>query len=155
MSQKSLIGLGANLGDRAGSMTRAWDLLGNMPGIRTLRLSRFYETQALTLRPGLVQPQYLNAAGLLETELDPHELHRVMTTMEQQLGRVRTERWAPRTIDLDLLLFGEMEIHTATLTIPHPFMVERRFVLEPAAEIAPEMQHPTTGKTIAQLLTEL
>ena len=155
MTTKVLIGLGTNLGDRADNLTIAWKLLGNMPGIRTLQISRYYETQAVTLAPEFVQPAYLNAVGLLETELEPLELFRVMANIEQKLGRVRRERWGPRTIDLDMLLFGDVEICTDILTIPHPLMVERRFVLEPATEIAPEMQHPTCGKTILQLLAEL
>jgi len=155
MAPKALIGLGANLGDRKGNLTRAWELLGQVPGVRTLRLSRFYETKAVTFTSDVVQPKYLNAVGLIEMELEPDELLQVLITIEQQLGRVRTERWGPRTIDLDLLLFGELELQTDTLTIPHPRMTERRFVLEPATEIASEMRHPTSGKTISQLLGEL
>jgi len=152
---EALIGLGTNLGDREGHLVRAWELLGQVTGVCTLRLSRFYETRAVTLSPDLVQPDYLNAVGLLETELDPHDLYHAMSGIERLLGRVRTERWGPRTIDLDLLLYGDIELHTELLTIPHPRMTERKFVLEPAAEIAPNMQHPTSGKTITQLLSEL
>ena len=155
MATKALIGLGANLGDRAGNLTRACELLGNISGVRTLRLSRFYETEAVTLSPDLAQPMYLNAVGLLETELEPLELLQAMTNIEQSLGRERTERWGPRTIDLDLLLFGNEVMHTDILTIPHPLMAKRRFVLEPAAEIAPDMRHPTSGKTISHLLAEI
>ena len=154
MATKALIGLGANLGDRADNLTRAWELLGHVPGVRTLRLSRFYETEAVTTSPDLVQPMYLNAVGLLETELEPHELFQKMSDIEQTLGRVRKERWGPRTVDLDLLLFGDLEMRRDILTIPHPLMAKRRFVLEPAAEIAPEMRHPTGGKTIAELLDD-
>lgn len=152
---ETLIGLGANLGNRESNLTRAWELLGQVPGVQTLRLSRFYETQAVTLASDLVQPMYLNAVGLLETELDPQEIFREMATIEQELGRVRGERWGSRTIDLDLLLYGELVLHTNILTIPHPQMTERRFVLEPAAEIVPDMLHPTRGKTVSQLLVEL
>ena len=155
MATEALIGLGANLGNREENLSRAWELLGQVEGVRTLCLSRFCETEAVTLTPDSVQPKYLNAVGLLETELEPLELLLVMLDIEQQLGRVRTKYWGPRTIDLDLLLFGNLELRTDTLTIPHPRMAERRFVLEPAAEIAPEMQHPTNGKTISQLLAEL
>jgi 2-amino-4-hydroxy-6-hydroxymethyldihydropteridine diphosphokinase len=155
MAIEALIGLGANLGDREGNLTRAWELLGKVPNIRALCLSQFYETEAVTLSSDLVQLPYLNAAGLLETELEPLELLEAMTNIEQKLGRVRRERWGPRTIDLDLLLFGGLEMRSEILTIPHPLMVERRFVLEPAAEIASEMRHPTSGKTVLQLLAEL
>ena len=155
MVTKALISLGTNLGDRESNLSRAWELLGQVPGVRTLRLSRFYETEAVTLMPDSLQPPYLNAVGLLETELQPLELLQAMQQIEQQLGRVRTERWGPRTIDLDLLLFGDMELQTVRLTIPHPRMTERRFVLEPAAEIVPQMRLPVNGKTILQLLTDL
>ena len=155
MATKALIGLGANLGDCADNLTCAWELLGNVSGVRTLRLSRFYETEAVTLSPDLAQPMYLNAVGLLETELEPLELLQAMTNIEQSLGRERTERWGPRTIDLDLLLFNGLEMHTDILTVPHPLIAKRRFVLEPAAEIAPEMRHPTSGKTISHLLAEI
>ncbi|MCL2120050.1 MAG: 2-amino-4-hydroxy-6-hydroxymethyldihydropteridine diphosphokinase [Planctomycetaceae bacterium] len=155
MTTKVLIGLGANLGDRAVNLTRAWELLGQLPGVRTLCLSRFDETEAVTLTADSAHPMYLNAAGLLETELQPQELFWAMTNIEYWLGRVRAEHWGPRTIDLDLLLFGDLELQTDRLTIPHPRMTERRFVLEPASEIAPEMRHPVSGKTISQLLAEL
>jgi len=155
MSIQTLIGLGANLGDRKTNLTRAWELLDQVPGVHTLCLSRFYETEAVTLTTDLVQPKYLNAVGLLATELDPHELHSAMMVIEQQLGRTRTERWGTRTIDLDLLLYGDLEWKTNSLTIPHPCMTERRFVLVPAAEIAPEMRHPPSGKTMMQLLAEI
>jgi len=155
VAHQALIGLGANLGNRADNLNTAWEFLGNVPSVRTLQLSGFYETEAVTLSPDLVQPMYLNAVGVLETELEPLKLFQEMANIEQKLGRVRNERWGPRTIDLDLLLFGELEMHTEILTIPHLLMVERRFVLEPAAEIAPEMRHPTSNKTISQLLAEL
>ena len=155
MATEVLIGLGANLGKREVSMAVAWELLGQVQGVRTLCLSRFYETAAVSLSSKSAQPMYLNAVGLLETELEPLELLRVMLHIEQRLGRVRTERWGPRTIDLDLLLFGDLALLTDTLTIPHPRMTERRFVLEPAAEIVPEMRHCTSGKTISQLLADL
>ena len=155
MTTQALIGLGANLGERAMNLTRAWEMLAATPGVRTLRLSRFYETEPVTLSPEIVQPNYLNAAGLLETDLPPLELLYAMLDIEQQLSRVRTERWGARTIDLDLLLFGDLVMQSETLTVPHPLMTERRFVLEPAAEIAPEMRHPVCGKTILQLLVQI
>ena len=154
MTTQALIGLGANLGDRQANLARAWELLGETPDVRTLRISRFHETEAVTLSPEVEQPPYLNAVGLLETELEPLILLRAMLAIEQKLGRVRTERWGPRTIDLDLLLFGDWVMQSEALTLPHPLMTKRRFVLEPAAEIAPDMRHPISGNTILQLLLD-
>ncbi|MDR1385403.1 MAG: 2-amino-4-hydroxy-6-hydroxymethyldihydropteridine diphosphokinase [Planctomycetaceae bacterium] len=156
--QSVLIGLGSNLGNRAEALTCAWKLLSKIHGVVPRKISRFYETEPLVaeeLPPKKMPPMYLNAAGLLETELEPFALLQTMLDIEQQLGRVRNERWGSRTIDLDLLLFGNCILRTEHLIVPHPQMTERRFVLEPAAEIAPDMQHPVVGKTILQLLKEL
>ena len=155
MATQALIALGGNLGEREANLSRAWEMLGQKSGVRTCRISRFYETEAVTLSPEIVQPKYLNAAGLLETDLPPIELLRRMQAVEQKLGRVREERWGARTIDLDLLLFGDLVVQSEELTVPHPLMHERRFVLEPAAEIVPEMRYPVCGKTVLQLLADI
>ena len=153
MTTQALIGLGSNLGERETHLTRAWEILGETSGVVPLRISRFYETEPVLFSPDEVQPMYLNAVGLLETELHATELLRAMQALEEKLGRVRTRRWEARTIDLDLLLFGDLIVQSEELIVPHPRMTERLFVLEPAAEIAPDILHPITKKTISQLLS--
>jgi len=155
MTTQVLIGLGSNLGEREMYLTRAWKLLGETSGVVLLHVSRLYETQPVLVSPDEIQPMYLNAVGLLETKLQPMELLRAMQAIEEKLDRVRTRQWESRTIDLDLLLFGDLVMQSVELTIPHPRMTERLFVLEPAAEVTPDMLHPTTKKTIAQLLSTL
>lgn len=150
---EALIALGSNLGDRAENLHSAWRRLGKIPGIRLRTLSPFYITKPVGGPPD--QPDYFNAAGLLETSLGPEELLAALLKVEALGGRVRTVRWGARTIDLDLLLYGNHQSSSETLTIPHPRMAERRFVLEPAAEIAPAMIYPASGKTVADLLAEL
>jgi len=157
-SVTALIGLGSNLGDRAAFLARAWELLSQADGIVTRKISRFYETEPLVaddFSQKNLPPKYLNAAGLLETTLEASALLQTMLDIEQQLGRVRKVRWGARTIDLDLLLFGDCILHTEHLIVPHPQMPFRRFVLEPSAEIAPNLRHPVIGKTILEMLEEI
>ena len=154
MTTQALIGLGSNLGERETYLTRAWEVLGRVSGVVPLCISRFYETEPVLLSPDEMQPKYLNAVGLLETKLQAVELLRTMQGIEEKLGRVRSRQWEARTIDLDLLLFGDLVLQSEELTVPHPRMTERLFALEPAAEIAPDMLHPITKKTISQLLAD-
>jgi pantoate--beta-alanine ligase len=123
------------------------------PAICLQAVSSFHETAPVGGPPG--QANYFNAAVAIETKLSPADLQGMLAAIEQKLGRTRAERWGPRTVDLDLLLYGDSTIETPELTIPHPRMAERRFVLAPAAEIAADLQHPRTGKTIGQMLAEL
>ncbi len=149
----ALISLGSNVGDRAAALRQSLSLLALEPGLRVTATSSFHET-----RPAggpAAQENFLNAAALLETDLPPRELFLVLQNVEQQLGRVRAERWGPRSIDLDLLLYEQLELETPELMLPHPRMSFRRFVLEPAAEIAAEMVHPVCGNTIGGLLRHL
>lgn len=148
-----LIGLGSNEGDRQVMVVRALEELGRQPGIVVLRRSRLVQTAPIGGPPG--QGLFLNAAAVLETSLDPDALLVALLRVENVLGRRRAEPWGPRTIDLDLLLYDDVVRSTPSLTLPHPRMAWRRFVLEPAAEVAGPMVHPTTGWTVARLLDHL
>src|SRR5262245_43856481 len=152
MSQ-ALIGLGSNLGDRRHLLTQAVERLVGTPGIERLRASTWRET--CPIGGPASQPNFLNGAALIETSLSPEALLARLQEIELTLGRQRHERASPRTIDLDLLLYDNRIECSQPLELPHPRMAFRRFVLEPAAEIAPFMRHPTTGWTIAQLLEHL
>ena len=123
------------------------------PQIAVAAVSCWRETAPVGGPPG--QPPFLNGALLAETSLAPHDLLAALQQIENDLGRRRAERWGPRTIDLDLLLYDELVLDTPSLTLPHPRMAWRRFVLEPAAEVAGAMLHPTIGWTIARLLEHL
>jgi 2-amino-4-hydroxy-6-hydroxymethyldihydropteridine diphosphokinase len=127
--------------------------LGEAPEVRVSRVSRYHETSPAGGPPG--QGDYLNAVAELQTSLRPVALLALLQSVEQALGRDRRERWGPRTIDLDLLLFGEERIETAELTVPHPRMRLRRFVLAPLAEIAAATTHPGSGRTISAMLAAL
>ena len=153
MAENVFVGLGCNLGDRRVNLDAAVSALNRRAGVRVVRVSSYVETQPVGGPPG--QRPYLNAAAELDTTLSPDALLDAMQEIESDLGRVRAQRWGPRTIDLDLLLFGDRVIQSERLTVPHPRMHERRFVLAPLAEIAPQAVHPTSGKTIAELLAEL
>lgn len=148
-----LIGIGSNVGDRAATIQQSMAILAGYPGVRVLAMSRLRATPAAS-GPGY-QPEFLNAAALVETGLRPDEFLLLLQQTESQFGRARLSRWEPRTLDLDLLLYDQQTIDTALLVLPHPRMAFRRFVLEPAAEIAESMVHPGTGWTIRQLLQRL
>jgi 2-amino-4-hydroxy-6-hydroxymethyldihydropteridine diphosphokinase len=150
---RCLIGLGANLGDRAQTLSSAVERLTASEETQLLACSRYLETAPVGGPSG--QAAYLNAAALLETTLPPERLLSLLQEIESQLGRQRLVRWDSRTIDLDLLLYDQQAINTPRLTVPHPRLAVRRFVLEPAAEIAGGMRDPATGWTIEQLWQHL
>ncbi|TMK93900.1 MAG: 2-amino-4-hydroxy-6-hydroxymethyldihydropteridine diphosphokinase [Actinobacteria bacterium] len=137
------VGLGANLGDRETMLRRALDLLADEPGVELRRVSTFRETEPVGF---LDQPPFLNAAAELETELSAPDLLARLLDVERRLGRVRGDaRFGPRTIDLDLLLYGGETIRAPGLRVPHPRLHERRFALEPLAELEPELELPGRG----------
>ncbi|MCS7237955.1 MAG: 2-amino-4-hydroxy-6-hydroxymethyldihydropteridine diphosphokinase [Thermoguttaceae bacterium] len=148
-----LVGLGSNLGDRRENLSRAISLLDNGVDTRVLATSRLYESKAAGGPAS--QPNYLNVVILLDTALDPLALLDRSQDLERSAGRVREVRWGPRTLDIDLLIYEDVVCEQPSLLLPHPRMGFRRFVLEPAAEIAPTFRHPVFGLTIFQLLNHL
>ncbi len=148
-----LISLGSNQGDRQGNLDAAATRLAQHPQISLIARSSWHETSPVGGPPG--QSDFLNGAVKLETTLSPLELLAVLQQIECELGRLRAEHWGPRSIDLDLLLYDAKVLNSRELTLPHPRMAWRRFVLEPATEVAATMLHPTIGWTIARLLEHL
>lgn len=142
------LGLGSNVGDREAQLKAAIDLLDEQQGIEVIKVSSFYETAPVGY---VVQPDFLNLCIKIETELSPHEVLERGLAIEQQLHRVRKERWGPRTLDIDILLYGDEIIETKDLSIPHPRMTERAFVLIPLQEIAPDKVEPRTQKKIKEI----
>ena len=147
---RCLIALGSNLGDRADFLARAIARLADRKEISAPRSSTVHETPAIGGADA--QRAFLNAAMSFDTTLAAEELHALLGQIEHALGRQRGQRWGPRTIDLDLLLYGDAVIDQPDLVVPHPRMAFRRFVLEPAAEVAAEMTHPVIGWSVRRLV---
>lgn len=145
-SVRSFLALGSNLGDRLATLQRAVDRLAATEGIRVVRSSQVYESEPI----GPPQPEYLNAVIEVATELDPRALLRAVQDVETSLGRVRGERWGPRTIDVDILTFGDREIDEPDLVVPHPRMHERSFVLLPLGELEADPKLPG-GRSMSRL----
>lgn len=148
-----LLGLGANLGDPQLQLDEAVRRLDAHCAIKVRAVSRWHVTTPIGGPAG--QPDFLNGAVVLDTHLTAFELLREIRAVELSLGRRREQRWTARPIDIDILLFGETTCRSRQLQVPHPWMPVRRFVLDPAAEIAAEMRHPVTGWTVAQLAHHL
>jgi len=149
---RAYVGLGANLGDRLATLRRAVELLRATPGIEVACVSAFRETAPVGFRD---QPDFLNGAVALDTDLAPRALLQRLLEVERELGRTRTgPRFGPRTIDLDLLLYGDVELDEPALTVPHPRLHERRFALEPLVELEPALVVPGRG-SVADLLAKL
>jgi 2-amino-4-hydroxy-6-hydroxymethyldihydropteridine diphosphokinase len=146
------VGMGSNLGDRETTLREAILWLGARSGNRLQSCSSLYETEPF----GKVdQAWFLNCVIQIETSLDLQGFFRVLQEGEARFGRVRRERWGPRTLDLDLLLFDDVVYSDAELTVPHPGLQVRRFVLEPLCEIAPDLVHPSLAQTASALLGQL
>ncbi len=143
------IGLGSNMGSRAGMLALARQALEETLG-PIERASRIYETEPVGGLPG--QGRYLNQVVLLRSAEEPARLLRMLQAIERRLGRVRRQRWGPREIDLDLLLADRLVVHTRVLDLPHPRLSERAFVLVPLFEVLPEWVHPETGESVGDML---
>lgn len=146
MGVLAYVGLGSNLGDRESLITQALEAL------QPRRVSRVLETEPWGLEE---QPRFLNAVAELQTDLSAEALLGRLRDVEDRLGRVRAERWGPRTMDLDLLLYGDVEMESQVLSLPHPRLAGRRFVLEGLAELCPEHRVPGLERTVRELLEEL
>ena len=139
------IGLGSNLGNSMAILQEAIAGLKALPTLRQFHVSPLYRTAPI----GPPQPDYLNACAIAETCLEPQALLEQLQILEAAAGRERLEHWGPRTLDLDLLLYGDRQIQTPTLTVPHPYLTERAFVLIPLAAIAPDWIEPASGQRIS------
>jgi len=152
-SRRALIGLGSNLGDRDANIRAAVSLLEEWGAVRVVRTSRLRTTAPVGGPP---QDDFRNAVALVDTGLSPAELLAAAKRAEAALSRDPDGvRWGPRTVDVDVLLVGDETVDTVELRVPHPRMAERRFVLEPAAEVAPTMRHPELRCTMSELLEAL
>jgi len=140
------LSLGSNLGDREANLRTAIEKLGEFGNIAAV--SSFYETEPVEVT---AQPWFVNCAVKLDTEKMPRQLISAILALEQSMGRQRKQQKGPRTIDIDILLFGSSVIDIPSLTVPHPHLHERRFVLEPLAEIAPDVRHPIFKRSVREL----
>jgi 2-amino-4-hydroxy-6-hydroxymethyldihydropteridine diphosphokinase len=140
------LSLGSNLGDREANLRAAIEKLKEIGN--PVAVSSFYETEPVDVG---AQPWFMNCAVKLDTEKMPRQLIAAILSLEQEMGRSRKQKKAPRTIDIDILLFGSSIIEIPSLTVPHARMQERRFVLEPLAEIAPDVRHPVFKRTIREI----
>lgn len=150
---RAYIGLGSNLGDREGNIRRALELIREMGVGEVKAVSALIETEPVGGPPG--QGPFLNGAAIVDTALSPHELLDRLKEIEVRVGRVERDRWGAREVDLDILFYGDEVIDTPRLQVPHARLAERRFVLEPLVQIAPDKVHPVRKCTVSQLLADM
>lgn len=155
LKHTAFIALGANLGDPEKQIEQAIEILSG--SVQIVKISSFYHSKALVLSGQESQniPDYTNAVALIRTELGPLELLELLLLVEKNMGRTRRERWEPRVIDLDVLTYDDLILQSDRLTLPHPEMTKRDFVLRPLAEIEPEWVHPVGGEKISLLISRL
>lgn len=146
------LGLGSNIGDREKSLNNAIAKLSEVPGIQVTKISSRYETKPYGKTN---QPDFMNMAVEVDTNLTPLDLLETVLGIEHELGRVRTEVWGPRSIDIDVLLYEDLELKLTDLKVPHPEMHLRSFVLDPLNEIAPKREHPTLQMTVEKIKEQL
>lgn len=146
------VGIGSNLGDRSLHLIRALDEMEGLPQTKMVAMSGVYETEPVG-PPG--QASYLNAVARLDTQLSPDDLLRHLQIIEEWAGRIRDQRWGPRTLDLDLLLYDSVISDSDFLTLPHPHAHERWFVLKPLCDLNPNLKHPLLQLSVAEMLNRL
>jgi len=144
------IGIGSNIGDKKGNCLDAIDRIGRLPGCRVENISRFYLTEPVGVEDS--QDWYMNGVLSVITSISALDLMKELLEIEAELGRVRVKRWEPRVIDLDIILFGSKIIQEDHLVVPHPLMHQRRFVLKPMTDLAPDFVHPVLNKGMGELL---
>jgi len=145
---RAFLGLGSNLGDRGALLQKAVGALKQLADVRVVWCSSLYETEPWGKKD---QPKFLNGVLEIETTLTPSFLFQQLTTLERQIGRTPSERWGPREIDIDILLYDGLVYKDDHLTVPHPGLPHRKFVLVPMREIAPDLVHPVSGHTMEEL----
>jgi len=151
-NETAFIGIGSNLGDKLTKCLKAIEMIDNISGCRITAQSDFYRTAPVGVEG---HDWYVNAAISLETDISAHQLLDNLLNIEASLGRERRQKWDPRTIDLDILLFGQEVTEEEDLTVPHPLMHLRKFVLVPMVQLAPNLVHPVLGNTMLELLHKL
>jgi 2-amino-4-hydroxy-6-hydroxymethyldihydropteridine diphosphokinase len=150
------LSLGSNLGDRLAHLARARDLLAALPGVRLVAQAPVYETEPVGVKPEHAHIKFLNTVVILETDLEPADLQSQLAGVEDELGRVRTEdKYAPRTLDIDVLYMDDLKLHSPRLTLPHPRWMQRRFVLQPLADVRAGIRLLGAEQTVGELLAAL